>query len=702
MSLIDFDDVAYTYDGSSYVLRDIDLRIERGSFTCILGGNGSGKSTLAKHINALLTPDRGTVRVLGWPTDDAKNRFFIRSKAGMVFQNPDDQLVASLIENDVAFGPENLGVENPELRQRVTDALREVGLQGFEKKETAALSGGQKQRVAIAGVLAMDPDIIILDEASAMLDPRGRHGLMKVCRALHNRGMTVVMITHFMEEAAEADRVIVLDGGSIVADGTPDEILTDENRLRSQALDVPPAVQLSDLLRQRGVPVGISVGEDELVGDVELLLGAHGRKQARTAGSTAEGVAAPAQTGERSGMPAGTFGHANAPAGGSSEAGFPADESVPGEAGFPAGAGESPETGAAATDGAASKGASSDGKNHALVFDHVSYSYDAHAARSESKRRRSRKHDASPATTEAAAWGSDPNATWALHDVSFTLEDGAFLGIAGHTGSGKSTLVQHMNGLLHPLSGRVLVDGTDIASKKAAAYARAHVGLVFQYPERQLFAATVADDVAFGPRNLGLSDAEVDERVRRALMMVGLDYDDEAAASPFALSGGQQRRVAIAGVLAMEPKTLILDEPAAGLDPESRENLLDLVRRLHDEQGLTIVMVSHNMDDLARLCSQVLVMDQGRVAAFGTPAQVFADEAGLKAIGLGVPFAVHVANRLRACGCDLGAAPTGGLYDRESLADAIAARWRATQTDRARAQDAELGDAVGTDTEATR
>lgn len=273
MSLIDFDDVAFTYNGSSYVLRDIDLHIERGSFVCILGGNGSGKSTLAKHINALLTPDRGTVCVLGWPTDDAKMRFFIRSKAGMVFQNPDDQLVASLIENDVAFGPENLGVENPELRERVTRALHEVGLSGFEKRETSALSGGQKQRVAIAGVLAMDPDIIILDEASAMLDPRGRHGLMKVCRTLHNRGMTVIMITHFMDEAAEADRVIVLDGGSIAADGAPDEILTDENRLRSQALDVPPAVQLSDLLRQRGVPVGISVSEDELVSDLQRLLG---------------------------------------------------------------------------------------------------------------------------------------------------------------------------------------------------------------------------------------------------------------------------------------------------------------------------------------------------------------------------------------------------------------------------------------------
>lgn len=325
-----------------------------------------------------------------------------------------------------------------------------------------------------------------------------------------------------------------------------------------------------------------------------------------------------------------------------------------------------------------------------IEFDQVSYSYDAHAARAEGKRRRSRSRNAAPAATAPAtsSWGSDPNATWALRDVSFTVDDGAFLGIAGHTGSGKSTLVQHMNGLLHPLAGRVLVDGTDIAPKKAAAYARAHVGLVFQYPERQLFASTVAEDVAFGPRNLGLSDADVDARVRSALQVVGLDFEDVAQASPFALSGGQQRRVAIAGVLAMQPKTLILDEPAAGLDPESRENLLDLVRYLHDQKGLTIVMVSHNMDDIARLCSQVLVMDQGRVAAFGTPAQVFSDEAGLKAIGLGVPFAVHVANRLRGLGCELAAAPASGLYDLESLADEIASRWHAAHGDDADSQDA--------------
>ena len=200
--MIEFKGTGFTYDGDRFVLDGVDARIVPGEFVCILGGNGSGKSTLAKHINALLVPDEGSVTVLDHDTRDERSTYFIRSHAGMVFQNPDDQLVASLIENDVAFGPENLGVPTDDLRQRVADALADVGLQGFDKRETAALSGGQKQRVAIAGVLAMEPSILILDEATAMLDPRGRKGLMRVCHELHDRGMTVVMITHFMEEAS--------------------------------------------------------------------------------------------------------------------------------------------------------------------------------------------------------------------------------------------------------------------------------------------------------------------------------------------------------------------------------------------------------------------------------------------------------------------------------------------------------------------
>ena len=261
---VDFRDAAFTYDGEAFVFRHLNLTVPQGQFLCLLGGNGSGKSTLAKHINALLLPDEGEVDVFGCDTRDAEQTYFIRSNAGLVFQNPDDQLVASLIENDVAFGPENLGIPNPELRERVTRALAEVGLQGFEAHETNALSGGQKQRVAIAGVLAMDPAILILDEATAMLDPRGRAGPMRVVRALHERGMTVVMITHFMEEAAAADRVVVLDGGEIRMDGAPEEVLVRADELRSLSLEVPFACRLSLELQAAGVPVSTCITDDTL------------------------------------------------------------------------------------------------------------------------------------------------------------------------------------------------------------------------------------------------------------------------------------------------------------------------------------------------------------------------------------------------------------------------------------------------------
>ena len=253
--MISFEDVSFTYTNESYVLEDLSVEIPQGQFVCVLGANGSGKSTFSKLINALLLPDKGEVKVDGLITSDAQNTFAIRSKAGSVFQNPDDQIVASLVENDVAFGPENLGIPNPELRERVEAALAQVGLTGFEKRETNALSGGQKQRVAIAGILAMEPQILIFDEASAMLDPRGRRGLMRVCKELHAQGMTIVMITHYMEEAAEADRVLVLREGKIMLDGTPEEVLTQDAELRKLNLDIPFATQLSRLLQDKGIDI---------------------------------------------------------------------------------------------------------------------------------------------------------------------------------------------------------------------------------------------------------------------------------------------------------------------------------------------------------------------------------------------------------------------------------------------------------------
>ena len=606
--MIDCRGVFFSYDGVTPALDGIDLNIEDGEFFCILGGNGSGKSTFAKHLNALLQPDAGTVRINGMDASDPELVYDIRSTAGMVFQNPDDQLVATLVEDDVAFGPENLGVPSAQIAQRVREALKGVGLVGFERHETHALSGGQKQRVALAGVLAMEPRVLILDEASSMLDPRGRKGLMKVCRALHDRAMTIVMITHFMEEAAEADRVAVFRAGRVAMLGAPEEILTRADELAQLNLDMPASCCLGRALRAKGVPVCAQVREADMVAEIAQVYAER---------SGADVAGRPSASDSR------VLDHAS-----SAADGMVASEPV-------------------------------------IEISHLSHSYTLSAR----ERRRWRKRSTTVgASGKQTLWGNDPNSPWALRDVSLTVRRGEFLGLAGHTGSGKSTLVQHLNGLIRPQEGSVCALGLDLSSKKGAAAVKAKVGVVFQYPERQLFAETVAQDVAFGPRNLGLPQDEVVRRVATSLARVGLDLAAIGDKSPFELSGGQQRRVAFAGVLAMEPEVLVLDEPMAGLDPAARRDFLELIDRLHRE-GLTVVMVSHSMDDLANCCDRIVVMNEGAVFAEGTPAQVFAHANELKSIGLGVPAAQRMALSLVQAGVPLRC---DKLYTVESLADELA------------------------------
>ena len=242
-----------------------------------------------------------------------------------------------------------------------------------------------------------------------------------------------------------------------------------------------------------------------------------------------------------------------------------------------------------------------------------------------------------------------PGETVALDDVSFRIEDGETLGIIGHTGSGKSTLLQHLNGLLKPASGDVIVDGQCITDGKTKlTEIRRRVGLVFQYPEYQLFEETVAKDVAFGPKNLGLDEEEIDRRVRSAIDIVGLDYDRICDSSPFELSGGQKRRVAIAGVVAMRPSVLILDEPTAGLDPSAHNDILEMIRRIRSNMGIIIIFVSHNMADVASMSDRVIVMDHGKIALEGTPREVFSHGDQLKAMGLGLPPVREIMNRLAA------------------------------------------------------
>ena len=261
-----------------------------------------------------------------------------------------------------------------------------------------------------------------------------------------------------------------------------------------------------------------------------------------------------------------------------------------------------------------------------------------------------------------------PLSRTALNDVNLTIRDGEFVGLIGHTGSGKSTLIMHLNGLIKPTSGKITVDGLDLMDKKTSLReVRKKVGLVFQYPEYQLFEETILLDVMFGPKNLGLSDEEAEARAREALQMVGLTDETLYDKSPFELSGGQKRRVAIAGVLAMKPTTLILDEPTAGLDPRGREEILSLVKRIHDAGGVTLIMVSHSMSDVARLCSRILVMDHSRLVMDGTPDEVFMNGDRLMQAGLALPPCAELAERLRGAGFDIPA----DAYRPEQLKQAI-------------------------------
>ncbi|MCR5538124.1 MAG: energy-coupling factor transporter ATPase [Lachnospiraceae bacterium] len=562
--------------GSFPALRNVNVRVTPGEFVAILGPNGSGKSTLARHMNALLLPDEGTMYVGGLDTRPAENLLEVRRTAGMVFQNPDNQIVAGIVEEDVAFGPENLGVPTEEIRERVDGSLEAVSMTEFREKSPNRLSGGQKQRVAIAGVLAMKPGCIVMDEPTAMLDPAGRKEILATIRQLHAEGISIILITHHMEEALAADRVIVVSEGRIVMDGTPAEVFTQVDRVKELRLDVPPAAELAHELRLAGVTLPERVLTNEAA--AEALASAVKASK----GSSAESPAAEA----------------------------------------PAAANAAAVTGAADT----AEAPQPDHKK-TLRAEHLTFKY----------------HPDTPMETVA------------LDDVSVEIGEGEFVGIIGHTGSGKSTLIQHLNGLIRPTSGDLLFCGESIYQKGYSLKdLRGQVGLVFQYPEHQLFMETVLEDVCFGPKNLGLSDEEAEARAREALAAVGM-AEETFDRSPFDLSGGQKRRAAIAGVLAMQPSFLILDEPTAGLDPAGRDEILHELRRLHEEKGTTIILVSHSMEDMAEYTKRLLVMDHGKLVFDASTREVFSHRAELEAIGLAVPEVTVIAELLRERGVDVPA-----------------------------------------------
>lgn len=544
---------------------EVSLQVHPGEHIAILGRNGSGKSTLAKLLSCLEFAQTGEIAILGFRPDSEEQIWEIRRISAMVFQNPDNQIIGTTVEEDIAFGPENLGIPTAEIRIRVDEAARATGLSERMQTAPSDLSGGQKQKLALSGVLAMQPQLLILDEATSMLDPQSREEILRLVQSLRAKlNLTLVNITHYMEEALEADRIFVMDAGQLLFSGTPQEVFAQADRVRQLGLDVPFHTQVAHLV----APSVSAPFDPASVVDWDGAL-TYLERALRS-------------------LPSRVSVHSSEPMQPES---FSCVEGV------------APNSAAQTTP--------------LIQVDHLTYQY------------RSRGEKREPA----------------LFDVGFSVESGEIFGIMGQTGSGKSTLIQHLNGLIRPQQGTVRVLGLDTAKGEEIREIRKHLGLLFQYPEHQLFAETVEQDLAFGPQKLGCSPEELQENIRYAMQAVGLS-EDLLSRSPFELSGGQKRRVALAGILAMRPRILVLDEPAAALDPAGREEMLTLVQRLRD-QGVTIVIVSHSMEDLSRICDRILVLQRGCVVALGTPEVVFAQsETELAQLGLAAPASVRLIREL--------------------------------------------------------
>lgn len=525
---LNFNYIKY-YDGQKIqinALKNINLSVKKGEFAAFLGHNGSGKSTLAKLLNALVLPPKNTVFVGGLDAADSKNIWDIRKRAGMVFQNPDNQLISSIVEDDVAFGCENLGIPSEQIRESVDYSLKKVGMTKYKNAIVSELSGGQKQRVAIAGILAMKPECIIFDEATSMLDPMGRRAVMDIALELNSEGITIIFITHYMEEALKAHKIFVLNEGSVVMEGAPKEIFSDYDKIIKYNLDIP---QVTELGKRLGIK---NVYEPQELADAIGKKNIHSIK-------------------------------------------FEKEQYI-------------------------------NNNETILKIENLSYTY--------------------------------KNGKRAVDNVSAEIKKGELICLIGQTGCGKSTFVQLLNGIYKASRGEIYFKGKNIRDCKNITQ---KIGLVFQYPEDQIFEATVFDEAAFAPKNMKLSKEEIFKRVKNALDFVNIDkscYDK----SPFELSGGERRRLAIAGILAMEPDILVFDEPMAGLDPKGRKEILKKIKALTD-RTVTVILVSHSMEETAEIADRVIVMEDGRFKYFDTPYNVFKHK-DLSNMGLDVPKITQVFN----------------------------------------------------------
>jgi energy-coupling factor transport system ATP-binding protein len=620
-SAIEIKNLSYTYKKASRpALENLSCLIRAGEYVAVLGANGSGKSTLLNCVNGLCVPPPGHIAVYdprGTALDPAEEGDLekIRRIVGTVMQNPDDQIVGTEVEEDIAFGPENMGLSGEEIRARVDRALKAAGLEALRERPPPFLSGGERQRLTLAGVLAMENEVIALDEAASMIDPSGRERLLDLLDTLAAAGKTILCVTHSLDDALRASRCLVLNHGTIVFDGNPRDLLKPGTgdrlgELEAWGFRLPESIRSIRLLS--GAIPGFSVSSLD---------------PAETARALYRLRPLPAE-----GLPEGP---------------------------------ENSEVLAGGNGG----GVTARGTGDAVVrFDSVFHEY--------------------LSGTGFAVPG--------IAGVSCAVPRNAAVILIGPSGSGKSTALKHINALLLPSRGRVRVFGEDTLDKKTKLPPlRFKAALAIQSPESALFESYTADDVAYGPRNAGLRGRALLDRVKAAMEEMGLPYGEFADRETGTLSGGEKRRAALAGVLALDSPLLLLDEPAAALDGRGRERVLALIRD-RQRAGKTVVATTHSMD-LAAAFDLVGVMVRGRLAAFGPPREIFGPLWD-PLWGMNLPWTAALARELAEAGMispgivPLTAEELAGLIARGPAADRTPAV-NAASTGRPETGNAAAGDA---------
>jgi energy-coupling factor transport system ATP-binding protein len=554
--VIDVEKLSYTYPKNEEpTLRGINLTVERGELLVIMGPTGAGKTTFCLSLNGIIPhylegEIEGKITVAGISVLESSIQELV-TKVGLVFQDPESQLFGVTVEEDISFGPCNFGLPMDEVRKRVKDAMAATRLSGYEKRETGNLSGGEKQRVALAGVLAIGPETLVLDEPTSELDPIGRQELMSVIEKMRKeRKATIIMVGHNSEEVAKyADRIVIVKDGKIEMEGRPEEIFSKIEKLEDIGVRPPEICELFARLKKDGIlpegrPIPLSIEDASEM--LKPILKKRGRRQ---------------------------------------------------------------------KDVLVKPNASGPEKNEVIV---------------EAK----------------DLWHVYPGGVEALKGINLKIHKGDFLALLGQNGSGKTTLVKHFNGLLRPTKGEVFVKGENAKGKTVTELSKV-IGYVFQNPDHQIFNSSVRDEIAYGLKNIGLSEEEIDSRVKKILRIIGLEGKERVF--PFNLGKGERQKLAVGSVLAMEPEVLVIDEPTTGLDVKGINHIMALLQELH-EKGKTIIIITHDMSIASKYAKRIVVLHNGKILLEGSPNEVYSKPEILERSSLHPPQITRLAQSLEEYG----------------------------------------------------